>query len=982
MKTIFLIACVLSTSVFAFSQDMKDMPAMKMEKPAVKKPEAKKAQSSSTQKVIYTCVMHPEVKMDKPGNCAKCGMKLVKKTVTVSVPKAAVKKQQNNGVMDTASDKHDMTGMDMQMDSSMMDGMKGVDMSKGKDTTKPQPATYTCVMHPEIHSSKPGNCPKCGMKLVKEKPKASANQKMDGMNMNGVTSKGKSMDMGDSKMDGMQMNGMDMQMAKKGDVGPIKFLPNNTPPRTVVYHLYIRDTTVIFGKKQKRAIAVNGQIPMPTLTFTEGDTAEIWVHNELNEVTALHWHGVFVPNRYDGVPYLTQMPIKSHTTYLYKFPIIQHGTHWYHSHSGLQEQIGMYGMFIMNKRKEWDIPTIPVVLSDWIDMNPKEVNRSLHNQTDWFGVRKNTIQSYSEAIKTGHLKTKLTNEWKRMNAMDVSDIAYNNFLINGKNPDLHPQFKAGDKVRLRIANGGASSYFWLTYSGGKITVVATDGNDVEPIEVDRLIIAVSETYDVVVTIPENKSYEFLVTPEDRTKSASLWLGSGEKAPAARLPKLKYFAGMKMMNDMMDMRGNMIEMEGMEMSNQTMDMNTVMYPEITGVENPKDTLPGIKTQTPAGDKTKSNDGKEMQMNHGQHSMAGMDMGNDNSHIVTLNYGMLRSPEKTTLRQGPIKELKFDLTGNMNRYVWSLDNKVVSESDKILIKKGENVRIILFNNSMMRHPMHLHGHDFRLLNGQGDYAIMKNIIDIMPMERDTIEFAATESGDWFFHCHILYHMMSGMGRVFSYADAPADTEIKSAKVAKRGLNSDDRMFHPMARVGLESNGSDGEAMFAQTRWKVSTLWHLGLHDRHGYESETMLGRYLGRMQWWYPYVGFDYHYKTEGEFQKNFFDLSGSVKNIFGSEDKNWFGQKSNKNNRHTLVAGVGYTLPTLTIADFRIDGDGKFRLQLSREDIPLTPRIRFNWMLNTDKEYAAGFRYTLSKYFSLSTHYDSDMGLGAGITITY
>ena len=191
-------------------------------------------------------------------------------------------------------------------------------------------------------------------------------------------------------------------------------------------------------------------------------------------------------------------------------------------------------------------------------MNPNEVNRSLHNATDWFAIKKGTVQSYAEVIGKGHLNTMLTNEWKRMNAMDVSDVYFDEFLINGKNQNEQPQFKAGDRVRLRIANGGASDYFWLIYSGGKITVVASDGNDVEPVEVDRLIIAVAETYDVVVTIPDNKSYEFLVTPEDRTKSASLWLGSGEKVPASKLPRLKYFAGMKMMNGMMDMKGNMIE----------------------------------------------------------------------------------------------------------------------------------------------------------------------------------------------------------------------------------------------------------------------------------------------------------------------------------------------------------------------------------------------------------------------------------------
>lgn len=177
--------------------------------------------------------------------------------------------------------------------------------------------------------------------------------------------------------------------------------------------------------------------------------------------------------------------------------------------------------------------------------------------------------------------------------------------------------------------------------------------------------------------------------------------------------------------------------------------------------------------------------------------------------------------------------------------------------------------------------------------------------------------------------------------------------------------------MGRIGIESNGTDGEFMLSQTRWKLSTIWHLGLHDRHGYESETMLGRYLGRMQWWYPYIGYDFHYKVDG-----------GPENIFGSEEKNWFGQKSNKLGRSTVVAGIAYTLPLLLIADARVDGNGKFRFQLSREDIPVTKRLRFSIMANTDKEYMAGFRYIMTKYISLSTHYDSDMGWGGGITLTY
>jgi FtsP/CotA-like multicopper oxidase with cupredoxin domain len=745
------------------------------------------------------------------------------------------------------------------------------------------------------------------------------------------------------------LNGMNIAATQNLSV---KIMVDNTPPLTVRYDLYVADTIVNYTGKIKHAIAINGSIPAPTLYFTEGDTAEIYVHNTLKEETSIHWHGIILPNQYDGVPYLTTQPVKAGQTHLFKFPILQNGTYWYHSHTKLQEQTGMYGALILHKRKAGSSQEktgndaeYTMLLSDWADMKPMEIERSLHNATDWFAIRKGSTQNYAQAIKEGYFKTKLTNEWKRMLAMDVSDVYYDRLLTNGRRMDEQSQFRSGDSVKLRIVNGSSSTYFWLTYAGGKITVVANDGMDVEPVKVDRLIIAVAETYDVIVTIPDNRNYEFLATAEDRTQSTSLWLGSGMRMNAAPLPKLKYFEGMKMMNGMMKMNGDMDPM-GMEMSNQTMDMNGVMYPEITGMEKKTDAM---KMDNP-GD---------------------MVMPVISPGIITLNYGMLRSAKKTNLTDGPTKLLHFTLTGNMNRYVWSIDNKTVGEADKILIKKGENVKIILYNETMMRHPMHLHGHFFRVLNGQGDHSPLKNTLDIMPMETDTLEFAATESGDWFFHCHILYHMMSGMGRIFSYENSPPNPEVPDPKYALHKLYQDEKMPHFMARVGIENNGSDGEAMLENTRYKLSTMWHLGYHDMHGYESETMFGRYLGKMQWWFPYVGFDYHFKKEG-----------GPKNIFGSEEKNWFGQVSNKSNRKTVVAGIAYTLPLLFIADARIDGKGKFRFQLSRQDIPITSRLRLTIMLNTDKEYMAGFRYVVSKYFSLSTHYDCDMGLGAGVTITY
>jgi hypothetical protein len=249
----------------------------------------------------------------------------------------------------------------------------------------------------------------------------------------------------------------------------------------------------------------------------------------------------------------------------------------------------------------------------------------------------------------------------------------------------------------------------------------------------------------------------------------------------------------------------------------------------------------------------------------------------------------------------------------------------------------------------------------------------VIDIMPMETDTIEFAANQSGNWFFHCHILFHMMAGMGRVFRYENSPVNPELPDHEAAyqKFRKHKDQNMYHLMARIGIESNGTEGEIMVSSNRYALRQHWHLGYNDKHGYETETLLGRYFGVNQWWFGYIGFDYHYQNEhGEDHVN------------APIEKNMFGQVSNKSDRKAFVIGVEYMLPWLVFADARIDSDGKFRFQLSREDIPISSRLRLNFMGNTDKEYSAGLRYVVSKWLALSTHYDSDMGVGAGITLTY
>ncbi|TDQ11652.1 multicopper oxidase domain-containing protein [Pedobacter metabolipauper] len=696
--------------------------------------------------------------------------------------------------------------------------------------------------------------------------------------------------------------------------------------KTTVYRLNIADTLVNYTGKQRKAISINGSIPGPELHFTEGDTAVIYVHNSLKVETSVHWHGLILPNKYDGVPYLTTAPVKPGETKLFKFPLVQNGTYWYHSHTMLQEQSGLYGAFIIHKKVPASIKEHTLLLSDWTDEKPAEVHRSLKSATDWYAIKKGSTQNYLEAIKEGHFKTKLHNEWKRMLAMDVSDVYYDRFLSNGMPETYRSGLKAGEKIRIRVINGSASTYFWLTYGGSKITVVANDGMDVEPVVVDRLIVGVSETYDVIVSVPENKDYEFRATSEDRTKHTSLWLqaqnsepGSGSvrpdriaanTVPAPVLPKLDYFEGMKMMNGMMNMDGSMNDM-GMNMANQKMDMNAVMYPELTSSA---------------------------------------------AEITTLNYDMLRAPAKTTLPPAPFKELHFELTGNMNRYVWTINNKTVSETDKIYIKKGENVRIVLYNGTMMRHPMHLHGHFFRLINAQGAYSPLKNVLDIMPMETDTIEFAGTESGDWFFHCHILYHMMSGMGRIFSYENSPPNPEIKDPEMALKMIYKDDQAFHLMGNASFESTGIDGEIMLANTRYKLQTEFRLGTDDMMGYESETYLGRYIGNMQYLYPFIGWDYRYRKDGA--------------------------PDTKDKRNVFFVGFQYTLPMRFVADARLDMKGKVRLRLGREDIPLTSRLRLAIMANTDREYMGGLRYNVTKRFGISTHYDSDMGYGAGFTLTY
>ena len=725
--------------------------------------------------------------------------------------------------------------------------------------------------------------------------------------------------------------------------------------KPVEYDLYVRNAPVNFTGVTRPAMTINGSIPGPTLHFTEGDTAVIRVHNLMDTETSFHWHGLLVPNDQDGVPYLTSAPVKPHTTHTYTFPIIQNGTYWYHSHSGLQEQSGLYGAFVVRKRPgdparraEDALPEYTLVLSDWTNENPNEVNRKLHTGSDWFSIRKGSVQSYWEALRAGYLGTKLTSEWKRMNAMDVSDVFYNRFLLNGTPQATMPRLKGGDRIRLRIVNGASSTYFWLRYAGGKIRVVASDGKDVVPVDVDRMIIAVSETYDVILTVPESgKSFEFQATAEDTTGSSSLWLGHGEKQPLRPFPKLNYFKKMKEMNGMMTMGGNM----------KMMKMNSGPMPRQMHHH-------GMSGSMPA---SHSGNMGMMGMKSGSPHGGGYGSMQEDGEGTTLTYDMLKSPSRTNLPSGvPVKELHFMLTGNMNRYVWSMNGKTLSETDRIMIKEGENVRIILTNNTMMRHPMHLHGHFFRLVNRHGDFSPLKFTVDIQPMATQVIEFNAAEKtrGNWFFHCHILYHMMSGMGRIFTYEDSPPNPQLPHPMRALQRVYDMDRMWYLTVNNDFASNGNIGDLEFGGTRWSIQGEWQIGYKDTHGYEAEGRLGRYIGEKQWLYPYIGVDWTYR-KGE-----------------AGERNIFRQTTKKDREVDGTLGARYTLPMFLIADARIDTDGKVRLQLERDDIPLTSRLRLSFSLNTDRDYSVGLHYILTSHLSISTNYDNNLHWGVGLMLTY
>ncbi|MGN6602895.1 MAG: multicopper oxidase domain-containing protein [Ginsengibacter sp.] len=756
--------------------------------------------------------------------------------------------------------------------------------------------------------------------------------------------------------------------------------------KLVQYDLYVNDTMVSFAGKKVHAIAINGQIPGPTIELTQGDTAVIRVHNLMNVTTSIHWHGILIPNQYDGVPGLTTFPIQPGKTLKVVFPVRQNGTYWYHSHTMTQEQIGLTGSIVIHKRDEPRMKEQVIVLNDWTNTKPAEVFRVLTRQSDWFAIKKKSVQSYGHALVAGHLGDKIKQEWMRMPAMDVSDVWYNRFLVNGQPTFENTSYQPGDSIRLRIINASSSSYFWVQYAGGKMEVVSADGQDVKPVDVDKFLIATAETYDVIIHIPSPGKFELRATAQDISNYTSAYFGEGKTVAAPTIPKLDYFKIMHHMNKMMssmhmEMGATENPMTNVEVKNANagnihhMDMaeiNMNADTSMKGMDMSKDT--SMKEMAMDNDTSMSH---HMEMNNMGNmtgmQMSGMQMASmkmygfdyppGNKDDVVLSYKMLRAANNDPAIPRPEGQLdriiRLVATGNMFRYVWSFNNTILTNADKILIKKGEHVRVIFQNNTMMEHPLHLHGHFFRLSNaGSLDNEPLKHTFNLLPMATDTIDFAADEEKDWFFHCHTLYHMLSGMARVFHYQNTLPEVQKESPGDYKRFLKEHGQHVFFWGASSFQSQGNFTNFTVAGTKWEGNEEFKWNYKKL--FESETRLRRFVDRRQFLAVFLGADNRREKTNEIKDGLEEIS----------DEN------------VATAGLTYFLPLLITAEARIDQTGHLRFQLQREDLAVTRRTRFSFSWNTDKEYELGLKYIITRNLGLTGSYDSNYGWGAGISFIY
>jgi CopA family copper-resistance protein len=778
-----------------------------------------------------------------------------------------------------------------------------------------------------------------------------------------------------------------------------------TPPvfaEIIEYDLTISQQDVNITGALVPAMTINEAIPGPTLHFKEGDTARVHVHNKMDVETSIHWHGLLVPPGMDGVPFISFPPIASNTTFTYEFPIRQSGTYWYHSHTSLQEQKGVYGSIVIKPKqdKQQVDRDYVILLSDWTDEDPYAVNRTLKRGSEWYAIQKGSGQSILGSMRLGMFGDYFKRELQRMPPMDIADVAYDRFLANGK-PETTLHAKPGDTVRLRIIDGSATTYFHLEYTGSPMTIIAADGIDVEPVKENRFLIGVAETYDVLVQVPESGTYEFRATAHDGSGYASVWIGSGMKHAAPDVPRPNLYHNM--MSDLSLKRTFALTPAGtMDMPDDKVNAGHFDQPGMMGIGSMEmdagHSMKGIEqseshpemqmdtmNHAPAVEDASHGAGMEMgetvspnkEMEHRaqsmktapQKSLSGKKYGSNfrilasdvsaSQNLAVDNmdsarpwppYDKLRSVNSTSFATDkPVREIRLTLDGDMERYVWFLNNKPLSESDSILIHEGEVTRFIMINRTMMHHPMHLHGHFFRVINGQGDHAPLKHTVNVAPMSTTVIEFDANEFGDWFFHCHLLYHMKSGMARLVHY-----DKYEPSPEVAAIRPNIYKDSWYFWGEADVLTNMTEGFLMLSNIRNILTAEWEVGWHEVDETEWESILtyGRYINR-----------------------FFTVFAGA-NLMGEDDVL---------DKTRGIVGIHYLLPLNIESRGWIDTDGGARFMLEKS-LELTPRLSLSGGAEYDTheewEGSANVSYILTKNISLIGKWHSEYSWGGGINIRF
>ena len=549
------------------------------------------------------------------------------------------------------------------------------------------------------------------------------------------------------------------------------------------FDLFIGETPVNITGAARTAMTINGSLPGPILRWREGETVTLRVRNRLKEDTSIHWHGIILPANMDGVPGLSFHGIAPDGMYEYKFKVNQNGTYWYHSHSGLQEQVGVYGALVIDAKEpepfSYDRDYV-VLLSDWTDENPARVLAKLKKQSDYYNYHKRTVGDFINDVSEMGWSAAVADRkmWAEMkmsptDLADVSGYTYT-YLMNGQAPDGNWTgiFKPGEKIRLRFINASAMTYFDVRIPGLKMTVVAADGLHVKPVSVDEFRIAVAETYDVIVEPDSEQAYTVFAQSMDRTGYArgTLAVQEGLSAPVPSPDPRPLIAMGDMGMDHGSMggmdHGNMAGMDqgnmaGMDHGSMQGGMAGMDHSQMAGMDHSG--MAGMAGNMQAHPASETNNPLvDMQTMTPTHKLDDPGIGlRDNGRRV-LTYSDLRSTFPDPDGREPSRTIELHLTGHMEKFSWSFDGIKFSDAEPLRLKYGERVRITLVNDTMMTHPIHLHGMWSDLEDANGNFLVRKHTIDMPPGSKRSYRVTADALGRWAYHCHLLLHMEMGMFR----------------------------------------------------------------------------------------------------------------------------------------------------------------------------------------------------------------------------